>query len=129
MDTNLIALLCIGLLLVAAIFILPQRKLPDEKGAKLLHSERCFAYWKAFGGLLVSGANFPARVSFYEKFFVVSRITLAKFYYSDIKSASFRRNWFSRSAILNFSDGRSLILSPRNIDKVRSLIEPRIHKK
>ena len=49
--------------------VLSQRKMPEEKGRKPLHTERCATYWRAFGGVLGAGGNLPARISFYVDFF------------------------------------------------------------
>jgi hypothetical protein len=111
----------------ATIFILPFRKLPEEKEKKSLHSERCTSYWKAMNGFLVSGGT-PARIAFYENFFVVARVTIAKFYYHDIKSAIFRPHFILNKVTLNFGKGRTLIFYTWHISKIQTLIEARIDK-
>jgi len=69
--------------ILLVIFVLPNRKLKEEKGKEILFSERCSVYWRVHG-LIGSGGNLPARITFYDKFFVVARVTIAKFYFKDI---------------------------------------------
>ncbi|MDO9163646.1 MAG: hypothetical protein Q8N35_15400 [Methylococcaceae bacterium] len=123
---SLIILIGIGIFFLLGMFILPYRKLPEENIQPTIHTERCSAYWRAFGGALLSGGILPARISFYADFFVVARMTLAKVAYSEIKSATFKRGWLSNSVTLNFGKGRSLFFTPKNVDKVQSLIESKM---
>lgn len=126
MDSSILTLLGvlgIGSFLLMTIFFLPLRKLPEEKGKKPLHTEKCSTYWQSLGGVFVAGGNLPARISFYDDFFVVARITFVKIHYSEIKSSSFKRGWLSNSVKLDFGKGRTLFFRPKNLEKVRSLIE------
>lgn len=125
---TLIGVAGIGGFFLLAIFFLPLRKLPEEHGKKPLHTERCSTYWRALGGALVAGGNLPARISFYDDFFVIARMTLVKFRYDEIRSISFKRGWIFNSVTIHFEDGRSLLFHPKNIEKVRSLIEVNAHK-
>ena len=130
MDSQIlsdIGLYCTLAVFFAIIFILPFRKLSEEKMKQSLHSERCTAYWKAMHGVLVSGGP-SARITFYDDFFVVARVTIAKFYYKDIKSAKFRPNFILNKITLNFGEGRSLIFYTWHISKIQKLIESRISK-
>jgi len=112
-----------GIFFIFAIFVLPQRKLPEEKGIKLLHEERCSGYWKSLGGALVAGGNIPiARISFYEDFFVISLLGIAKVNYSDIVSSSFKNKWFSKSIMINLANGRGLVINAKNVEKIKSII-------
>ncbi|WP_347989706.1 hypothetical protein [Methylomonas sp. AM2-LC] len=70
-----IGLYCTLAVFFAIIFILPFRKLPEEKMKLSLHSERCTTYWKAMHGILVSGGP-SARITFYDNFFIVARVTI-----------------------------------------------------
>ena len=127
MDSNIFALICLalmGIFFIFAFFVLPQRKLPDEKGIKLLHEERCSGYWKSLGGALVAGGNIPiARISFYEDFFVISLLGISKINYSDVVSSSFKSKWFSKSVTINLVNGRSLVINAKNVEKkIKSII-------
>ncbi len=121
---SLIGLAVLGASLLWLIsFLLSQRKLPEEKGKDSLHTERCATYWRALGGMLGIGGNLPARISFYDDYFVVARLTLNKVPYSEIRSISFKRGWILNSVTVHFDKGRSLFFHPRNIEKVQSLIK------
>jgi hypothetical protein len=43
-NSDILALICLtamGVISILVIFVLPQRKLPEEEGMKLLYEERC----------------------------------------------------------------------------------------
>ena len=104
-------------------FVLPQRKLPEEKENRLLYEERCSANWKLAGGVLIAGGNTPiARVSLYEDFFVVSLLGIKKINYSQVLSVSFKSSWFSKSMTINLGKGRSLVIRAKNMEKIQSII-------
>jgi len=130
MDNSLlilVATIVIGLLFFSVLF-LPRIKITEEKEQISLHTEYCTV--TRYFGIFAFGSPFSflsKRVSFYDKFFVIAGMTGKKFTYSDIKSVSFKRNWLSKSVALNFINGQSIVLNPSNIDKVQSLIEPRVH--
>jgi len=114
----------IGAFFLLAIFVLPQRKLPEEKDQKPLYEERCSVNWQFAGGVLSAGGNIPiARVSFYDGFFVVALLTLTKVHYSEVLSTSFKSGWLSRSITMHLAKGRSLVIHPKNIEKIRVLLE------
>jgi hypothetical protein len=127
MDSSLLSLFVVagvGVILLMAMFILPQRKLPEEKEVKPLYEERCSANWRFARGAVVAGGNIPiARISFYDDFFVVALVTLTKVLYSEVLSTDFKKGWLSKSITINFAKGRSLVIHPKNFEKVRSLIE------
>ncbi len=126
MDSNIFALICIAIIgatLLTFIFVLPKRKLVEEKGITPLYEERCSANWKFGGGALIAGGNIPiARISFYENFFVVSMLCPTKINYSEIISADFKSNWFSKSVTLYFDKGNSLVIRPQNVKKIQSIV-------
>lgn len=127
MDSNvltLIGVVGIGVFLLLAMFVLPKRKLPEEKERKLIYEERCSANWRFAKGAVIAGGNIPiARISFYDDFFVVALGTLTKVLYSEILSTTYRSSWLSSSITIHLAKGRSLLIRPRNFKKVRSLIE------
>jgi len=127
MDSDILALIClaaIGFVFLLLIFVLPRRRLTEEKGIKLLYEEHCSANWKLAGGILVAGGNVPmARVSFYEHFFVVSLMGITKIYYSEVLSSSIQSNWFSKSITIKLAKGRSLVIRAKNLEKIQSIIE------
>ena len=132
MDNSLfilVSVIVISLLFISA-FLLPRRNIAEEKEQKPLHTEYCTV--TRYIGIFAFGSPFSfisKRVSFYDKFFVVAGMTVKKYTYSDIKSVFYKRNWLTKSVALNFVNGQSLVLSIRDIDKIQSLIEPRIRKK
>ena len=127
MDSSLLSLFVVvgvGAVLLAAMFVLPQRKLPEEKEKKPLYEERCSANWRFARGMVIAGGNIPiARISFYDGFFVVALVTLTKVLYSEVLSTDFKKGWLSKSITIHFAKGRSLVIHPKNFEKVRSLIE------
>lgn len=127
MDPTLLSLFVVagvGALLLVTMFVLPQRRLPEEKGRKPLYEERCSANWRFARGAIVAGGNIPiARISFYDDFFVVALGTLTKVPYSEVLSTEFQKGWLSKSITIHFTKGRSLVIHPKNFDKVRSVIE------
>ena len=126
MDQNLVALIglaAIGVFLGLVIFVLPKRKLPEEKGLKLLYEEHCSANWKLAGGVLTAGGSIPiARVSFYKDFFVISMVTISKISYTEIESSSVKNNFLARSITINFNDGKSLVINSNNGAKIQSIV-------
>ena len=132
MDTSvltLVGLAGIGAFLLTAIFVLPKRKAPEEKGKQPLYEERCSLYWKWFKGGMVAGGNIPiARISLYDSFFIVALIHPTKIPYSDISSVSLRKGWMSNSIIIQLVTGSSLHVHPRNVEKMLSLIKERSAK-
>lgn len=130
MDSNILALIGvagIGAFLLLVMFVLPQRKLPEEKEKKPLYEERCSANWRFAKGAIIAGGNIPiARISFYDDFFVVALGTLTKVLYSEVLSTSFKSGWLSSSITIHLAKGRSLLIHPKNFEKVRSLIETRV---
>lgn len=55
MDSDLLSLIILtgmGVFFLLGLFVLPYRKLQEEKNQTPLHTERCSAYWRAFGGHL-----------------------------------------------------------------------------
>lgn len=127
MDSSILSLACIvfvGVFLLLAMFALPWRKLPEEKETKPLYWEKCSANWQLAKGALIAGGNIPfARISFYEDFFVVAMLFITKVYYSEVVSVSYKKGWFSRTITVHLAKGRSLLINPKNYDKVRALIE------
>ena len=122
----LIGVVGIGTFLLLAMFVLPQRKLPEEKNKKPLYEERCSANWRLAKGVVIAGGNIPmARISFYDDFFVVALGALTKVLYSEVLSTSFKKGWLSSSITIHFAKGRSLLVYTKNFEKVRSLIETR----
>jgi hypothetical protein len=114
----------VGVALLVAVFVLPQRKLVEERARKPLYEERCSANWRFAHGVLVAGGNIPmARISFYDDFFVVALVKLTKVLYSEILSTNSKSGWLSNSITIRFGNGRSLVLHPKNFERVRSLIE------
>lgn len=125
-DMNLFSLIClagVGIFFFLIIFILPQRKLPEEKGKKLLHEERCTVIWKSLGGTIQAGGIIPSRISFYDDFFVVSLIGHSKINYSEVTALSCKSNWFSRTITFSFGKGRSLVINVKNMEKIESIIK------
>jgi hypothetical protein len=126
-DTGLLTLIGmagVGVALLGAMFVLPRRKLAEEKEKKPLYEERCSAYWRFARGAVVAGGNIPiARISFYDDFFVVALVKLTKAFYSEVLSTDFKAGWLSNSITIHFATGRSLVLHPKNFEKVRSLVE------
>jgi len=125
MDDNILSLVgltAIGVFFFFLIFVLPLRKLPEEKGLKLLYQERCSVTWKYLGGWMATGSIVYSRISFYEDFFVVSVIGNTKIDYSEISALSCKGYWFLKSMTISLGHGRSLIISTKNIEKIRSLI-------
>lgn len=127
MDSSILALICVvvvGGFLLLAMFALPWRKLPEEKETKPLYFEKCSAKWQLAKGALIAGGNIPiARISFYEDFFVVAMLFVTKVYYSEVVSVTYKKGWFSKTITIHLAKGRSLIINPKNYDKVRALIE------
>lgn len=127
MDSSILVLIGvtgIGAFLLLVMFVLPQRKLPEEQERKPLYEERCSANWQFAGGAVVAGGNIPiARISFYDGFFVVALLTLTKVQYSEVLSTSFKSGWLSSSITIHLPKGRSLVIRPKKIEKIRSLIE------
>lgn len=126
---TLIGVVGIGAFLLLAIFVLPQRRLPEEKEEKPLYEERCSANWRFAKGTVIAGGNIPiARISFYDDFFVVALMTLTKVHYSEVLSTSFKSGWLSNSITIQLAKGRSLLIHPKNFKKVQSLIETRVKR-
>ena len=127
MDSSLLTLIGVagvGAFLMLTMFVLPQRKLPEEKEKKALYEEKCSANWRFAGGVIIAGGNIPiARISFYDDFFVVALVALTKVHYSEVLSTSFKSGWLSNSITIHLEKGRSLLIRPKNFEKVRSLIE------
>lgn len=126
MDVNLwtvIGVVGVGVFLILTMLLLPQRKLLDEKEKKPLYEERCAANWRSRGGGLVAGGNIPvARISFYDDFFVIALINLTKVNYSDVLSAAFKSGGLSNSVTIHLAKGSSLVIHPKNLEKLRSLM-------
>jgi len=124
---TLIGVVGIGVFLLLAMFLLPNRKLPEEKTRTPLHEERCSAHWRFAKGAVVAGGNVPiARISFYDDFFVVALGSLTKVLYSEVLSTTFKSGWLSRSITIHFAKGRSLRIHPKNYKKVQSLIDTHV---
>lgn len=127
MDSTLLPLLVVavvGLILMAAMFVLPNRRLPEEKGKKPLYEERCSAKWRFARGAVVAGGNIPiARISFYDDFFVVALGTLKKVLYSEVLSTNSTKGWLSPSITIHFSKGQSLVVHPKHLERVLSVME------
>lgn len=124
---TLIGVVGIGVFLLLAMFVMPLRRLPEEKEEKPLYEERCSAKWRFAKGVVVAGGNIPiARVSFYGDFFVVALGALTKVFYSEVQSTSFRNGWLSNSITIQLTKGRSLIIHPNNFKKIQSLIQTHI---
>lgn len=128
MDSGFLALIgitCIGIFFILAIFVLPRRKAPEEEGKNATHEIRCSAYWQLKPGL-VAGGNLPiARVAFYDSFFVVSLIKPTVILYSEIISVSFKKGWITNSVKFHFSNNRGLVIHPRDVEKIKSLLDGR----
>lgn len=126
MDPGLLTVLgvaAVGVVL-ATLFLLSRRKLAEEMGKQPLYEERCSASWRFAHGVVVAGANIPiARISFYDDFFVVALVRVTMVRYSEIQSADFRNGWLSNSITIQLAKGRRLVLHPRNLERVRSLVE------
>lgn len=124
---TLIGAVGIGVFLLLAMFVVPLRRLPEEKKEKPLYEERCSAKWRFAKGTIIVGGNIPiARVSFYDDYFVVAMGTLAKVFYSEVLSTSFKSGWLSNSITIQLAKGRSLLIRPKNFKKVQSLIQTRV---
>jgi hypothetical protein len=129
MDTGLITVIAavgMGMFFMVAIFILPLRKLNEEKDKVKLHSEHCTANYSY--GALTGGGGIPKRITFYDNFFVVAGSTIAKFDYKDILSVTYERKWYSKSVTIKFS-GRTLTISSSHIDKIESILKTRVFKR
>lgn len=127
MDSSFFVLLGsigIGGFLLFVMFVMPRRKLPEEKERKPLYEERCSANWRLAGGSLTVGGNLPiARIAFYDDFFVIALMALKKISYSEIVSVSCNSGWLSKSITINFAKSKSLIIYPKKIEKILSLIK------
>ena len=125
---ELIGVAGIGVFLLSMMFVLPRRKLPEEKEQKSLHEEKCSAEWRFAKGFIGAGGNIPiARISFYDTFFVVAMGILTKVLYSEVLSTSFKSGLLSNSVTIHLAKGQSLFFHTRNSEKIRSLIESRIN--
>lgn len=125
MDDNIFSVvvpIAGGIILLFIFFVLPLRKLPEEKGMKLLYQERCSVTWKYLGGWMAGGGMVSSRISFYEDFFVVSVTGNTKINYSEISALSCKGSWLLKSMTISLGNGRSLIISSRNIEKMQSII-------
>lgn len=127
MDPTLLSLLVVagvGALLLVTMYVLPQRRLPEEKQRRPLYEERCSANWRFARGAIIAGGNIPiARISFYDDFFVVALGTLTKVPYSEVLSTDFKKSWLSKSITIHLTKGRRLVIHPRDLERVRSVIE------
>lgn len=110
-------------------FTFPRRRLPEENGLIPLYEERCLAipYKERLPPLinvsiLWGGSIFPARIAFYEDFFVIAMIFMTKAHYSEVVSTSFKKSWLSNHITIRLTNGISLVLKPRNFEKIQSLI-------
>jgi len=128
MDENLLALIyltAIGVFFFLVIFVTRMGKLPEEAGIEMLYEEHCSATWKFLKGVLLAGGVVPSRVSFYEEFFVVSLIKQTKIDYKEVSTMAYKSDWFSKSIIINFDNGSSLVLKPKNVKIIQSIIKDR----
>ncbi len=122
---TLIIVVVVGLFFLLVIFVLPHRKIAEEKGKTILYEERCSVSWRYKWGI-TSGGNIPiGRITFYDNFFVVSFIVITKVLYSGVKSISLKRGWLSTTMTINLADSRSLLLHPRNPEKMELVIAER----
>jgi len=112
------------------LFVLPRLRLPEENGEIPLYEERFSPYWALNRGVAKTGwkAVAPIRTSFYEDFFVVHSLTLKKIHYTEVLSISFTKNLFSNPMTIHLANGKSLILCPKNSEKIQSLLNKDVKK-
>lgn len=132
MDENLLALILFvffGALLIFLVKSNLRKNFLNENKGKSLFTVFCTVtnYYGifAYGSFL---SLFSKRVSFYNEYFVVAGISKKKYYYSDIKYVSFRRSFFSKSIAIGFNNRHSLVLHTKDLNKIDSILKPRIPK-
>jgi len=125
-DSPLLTL--IGIALVAlvffAIYVLPMRRSRAERGGTLLYEERCSG--RANSGLgLWLGGNIPNwRISFYERFLVISSVGQTTVPYEEIQSVEYGRQLISKGIRVRAREPRlDIILFPKEPAKVLELFE------